>query len=171
MKMKIYNYDKIKESNITDKIIRVKALMINSNNEILLCEDFDTIQFPGGHLEEEETLSSGLIREIKEEMGITLEGNFEPFFVIKYFMKDYPVIGNNRSLEIYYFYIFTDEKYNLDNINLDDQERKGNFKRYYIPLKEFNKFLDKNMQKNKFNRVVIREMKLAMKYLKKLEKV
>lgn len=171
MKIKVYNYDNIKESDIDDKIVRVKALIINSNNEILLCEDFDTIQYPGGHLEEGETLSSGLIREIKEETGIVLKGDFEPFFTIKYFLKDYPVIGNNRSLEIYYFYVFTDQRYDLDNINLDDQERKGDFKRYYISLKEFDKFLDKNMRKNEFNRVVNREMKLAMKNLKKLKMV
>lgn len=170
MKIKVYNYDKIKESDITDKIIRVKALMINSNNEILLCEDYDTIQYPGGHLEDDELLEDALIREIKEETGIILKGNFAPFFAIKYYMKDYPVMGNNRSLEIYYFCIFTDEKYNLDNINLDDQERKGNFKRFYVSLKEFDKFLDKNMRKNEFNRVVNREMKLAMKNLKKLGK-
>lgn len=171
MKMKIYNYDNIKESDITDKIVRVKALMLNSNNEILLCEDFDTIQYPGGHLEDGETLNSGLKREVLEEMGIVLEGDYEPFFAIKYYMKDYPVIGNNRSLEIYYFYVFTDQEYNLDNVNLDAQERKGDFKRYYVSLKEFNKFLDRNMQKNKFNRVVNREMKLAMKNLKKLKMV
>ena len=104
-------------------------------------------------------------------MGIVLEGDYEPFFAIKYYMKDYPVIGNNRSLEIYYFYVFTDQEYNLDNVNLDAQERKGDFKRYYVSLKEFNKFLDRNMQKNKFNRVVNREMKLAMKNLKKLKMV
>jgi len=167
MKIKVYNYDNIKDSDITDKIVRVKALMINSNNEILLCEDFDTIQYPGGHLEKGESLNDALIREIKEETGIILEGSFEPFFAIKYYMKDFPVIGNNRSLEIYYFYVFTDLKYNLDNINLDDQERKGNFKRFYISLKNFNKFLDKNMNKNEFNRVVNREMKLAMKNLKR----
>jgi len=36
MKIKVYNYDNLKESDITDKIVRVKALMINSNKEILL---------------------------------------------------------------------------------------------------------------------------------------
>ncbi len=167
MKIKVYNYDNLKESDITDKIVRVKALMINSNKEILLCEDFDTIQYPGGHLEDGESLENGLKREVLEETGIILKGSFEPFFAIKYFLKDYPIKGNNRSLEIYYFYIFTDELYNLDNINLDDQERKGNFKRFYVSLKEFNKFLDENMHKNEFNRVVNREMKLAMKNLKK----
>lgn len=167
MKIKVYNYDNLKESDITDKIVRVKALMINSNKEILLCEDFDTIQYPGGHLEDGESLENGLKREVLEETGIILKGSFEPFFAIKYFLKDYPIKGNNRSLEIYYFFIFTDELYNLDNINLDDQERKGNFKRFYVSLKEFNKFLDENMHKNEFNRVVNREMKLAMKNLKK----
>ena len=105
MKTRIINYDHIKEAEITDRVIRVKALMINSKKEILLAEAFSTIQFPGGHLEEGENLKDALKREVLEETGIVLNKDYDPFFAIKYFLKDYPVQGNNRSIEIYYFYI------------------------------------------------------------------
>ena len=170
MKTIIYNYDKIKEETITDKVVRVKALIINSKNEILLGEAFDTIQFPGGHLEENESVQEGLTREVREETGIILKDNYEPFFAIKYYMKDFPVIGNNRSIEIYYFYISTDEMYNLNNIYLDDQERTGDFKLFYVPLKKFRKVLYKNIDLIEINRIITSEMLLAMKECKKIRR-
>ena len=170
MKTIIYNYDKIKEETITDKVVRVKALIINSKNEILLGEAFDTIQFPGGHLEENESVQEGLTREVREETGIILKDNYEPFFAIKYYMKDFPVIGNNRSIEIYYFYISTDEMYNLNNIYLDDQERTGDFKLFYVPLKKFRKVLYKNIDLLEINRIITSEMLLAMKECKKIRR-
>ena len=163
MKVKIINYDHIKEEQINDRVVRVKALMVNSKREVLLAEAFSTIQFPGGHLEENESLSGGLKREVLEETGIVLSGSYEPFFAIKYFLKDYPVIGNNRSIEIYYFYVFTDEKYNLENVYLDDQERRGDFKLNYVYLKDLKKYLRDNPGNLAINKVVTREMLQAVK--------
>ena len=58
MEVRIFNKDKVSENTIKDKIIRVKAVIVNSKNEVMLGEAFGTIQFPGGHLEENETLKS-----------------------------------------------------------------------------------------------------------------
>jgi len=170
MKVKIFNNSKIKEEDINDRVIRVKALIINSKNEILLGEAFTTIQFPGGHLEEGETLSKGLKREVKEETGIVLKDDYEPFFVIKHFLKDYPVIGNNRSIEIYYFYINVDDTYDLNNIYLDDQEKNGEFKLYYVPVKDLKKVLAKSINLLDINRIITDEMLLAMNEWKKIYK-
>lgn len=167
MKVKIINYDHIHSEDINDYVVRVKALIINSKKEILLASAYTTIQFPGGHLEEGEDLETGLKREVLEETGIVLNGKYEPFFCLKYFLKDYPVLGNNRSIEIYYYYIFTDEVYNLDNVCLDDQERDGDFSLVYIPLKNIKKYLKKNPGVLAINRVVTNEMLMAVKELKK----
>ncbi len=166
MKIKYFNYDKLAEEEMHDKVIRVKGLIINSRNEILLGEAFNTIQYPGGHLEGEESLEKALKREIKEETGITLKGKYEPFFAIKYFMKDYPKKGHNRALEIYYFKINTDIVYDLKKTKLDNQEQKGNFKLIYIPLEYLPKYLKLNEKRNPINKIVNREMLLAYKNLK-----
>ena len=167
MKTKIINYDHIKEEDISDKVIRVKALLINSKKEILLASAYTTIQFPGGHLEVGETLNEGLKREVLEETGIVLSGEYTPFFCLKYFLKDYPVKRNNRSIEIYYYYIFTDEPYNLENIYLDDQERNGEFNLNYVKLKDLKKYLKKNPGNLEINKIVTNEMLQAVKVLKK----
>ncbi|MCM1052828.1 MAG: NUDIX hydrolase [Ruminococcus sp.] len=169
MKIKVYNYGRLKEKDITDRVIRVKALIINSKEEILLGEAFNILQFPGGHLEENETLKDALIREISEEVGLILHDDYEPYFAIKYYLRDFPVIGNNRSIEIYYYYIFTDKKYNRKHAFLDDQERTGDFTLKYVPLKEFKKYLEEN-KKEEISYIINREMLLALKYLKKVRR-
>jgi len=166
MEVKIFNENNIKEDSIKDRIIRVKAIMVNSKNEILLGEAFGTIQFPGGHLELNENLNDGLKREILEETGISLKGIYEPFFMIRHLIKD-SVGDNNRSLDIYYFKIFTDEVFNLANIHLDDQEIAGNFHLFYIPLKDVKKLLKKTINDNPRNKIITEEMLIALKEWKK----
>ena len=111
MKTIIYNHDNLKKEEIDETVIRVKALIINSNNEILLGYAHKTYQFPGGHLEENESLEEGLKREIKEETGIEIkENNLKPFEKITYYSRNYRNTGLNRENEIYFYIINTDEK-------------------------------------------------------------
>ena len=45
--------------------------IINSNNEILLGYSYHDYQFPGGHVEDGESLIEAMNRELLEETGIT----------------------------------------------------------------------------------------------------
>ena len=74
MKEIIYNYDYLKDDDITEVVIRSKALIINGKNIILGNED-NIYQFPGGHLEEKETFVECLKREVLEETGIEIDDN------------------------------------------------------------------------------------------------
>lgn len=82
-------------------------------------------------------------------------------------VKDYPKKGNNRLLEIYYFYIFTDERYNLANTHFDEQESIGGFELEYVPFKGLKKYLKQNIGNLEINKVVTHEMLLALKEFKK----
>ena len=79
MKEIIFNDNNLKESDFTEKVIRVKGLIINSDNKILIAHNNNTYQFPGGHLEENENMDECIKREIKEETGIDVNINEEPF--------------------------------------------------------------------------------------------
>ena len=87
MKIIIHNKNNLKETDITEVVKRVKILIINSNNEILLGYSHNDYQFPGGHVEKGEYLDQTIKREIKEETGIILKSqNFKPFAkVISYY--------------------------------------------------------------------------------------
>ena len=52
MKEIITNKYNLKEEEMTEVVKRVKILIINSNNEILLGYSHNDYQFPGGHVED-----------------------------------------------------------------------------------------------------------------------
>lgn len=61
---KIYNYDNITPDKIDEVTTRARAILINSNDEVLMCysNGLQHYEFPGGHLENNETLEEGLKR-------------------------------------------------------------------------------------------------------------
>ena len=84
MKEIIHNYYNLSDKDINNVVTRVKVLMINSNNELLLGYAHKTYQFPGGHLEENESLEDCVKRELLEETGIKIDiTNLKPFFFNK----------------------------------------------------------------------------------------
>ena len=101
-KKQYYNYDYLNDEDITEVVIRTKALIINNKN-IILGNENNIYQFPGGHLEENETFEECLKREVLEETGIEIDDDEIkiPFMKVTYLNKDWPAIGNNRKSEIY----------------------------------------------------------------------
>ncbi len=168
MKEIFYNNDNLKESDIDKTVIRVKALIINSNNEILLGYSDNTYQFPGGHLNESEELLTGLFREVKEETGIVLTGDYKPFMKISYYSKNYRDTLENRENIIYYYAIKTDELYNLDNTNYDSYEIEHNYSLLYVKLNEIKKLLIDSIPDNKINETIVNEMLLVLTEYKNL---
>ena len=72
MKEYIHNYDNLVENDITETVIRMKVLLINSKS-IILGYKRGIYQFPGGHLEENETFKDCIKREVLEETGCEVE--------------------------------------------------------------------------------------------------
>ena len=104
MKKIIYNNDNLKDDDITELVIRTKALLIK-DNKLLIGNENGVLQFIGGHLEENEDFKECLKREVLEETGIDLDNNEIGDCILKitYLNKDWPELGNNRKCEIYYY--------------------------------------------------------------------
>ena len=155
----IHNKDNLKQEDINLKIYRSRAVIINSNNEILLGYLGGTYQFPGGHLEGNETIEECLVREVKEETGIDITGKFsKPFYKIIYYNKDYPKVGVNRYCEFDYFIVKTDDKYDMSKTNFDEYEIKYNYELRYIKIDEFEDVLNKEINENDLNKIIYPEI-------------
>ena len=164
MKEIIYNYDNLSTNDIDEVVTRVKGLLINDKDEIILGYSNNKFQFPGGHLEALETLENCLKREVEEETGIKLTDEKPVLFQkITHFSKNYHNRGLNRENIIYYYYVKTNKKVDLDNTSYDAIERQGNFCIKIIKLKKVEKELDKNAKKYKGNDVITEEMKEVIK--------
>ena len=147
MKKIIDNKYNISEEDVTEIVKRVKVLIINSNNQILLAYSNNVYQFPGGHVEDDEMLIDAVNREILEETGIKLNINIEPFACSHRYYKDWPKEGENRKNEIYYYELKTDETPNLENTHYTDEEKKGDFKLEYVNLENVENVLNEHILK------------------------
>lgn len=163
MKEIIYNYDYLKESDITEVVIRMKALIINNDN-IILGNESSILQFPGGHLENNETFEECLKREIMEETGIEITDNEieRPFMKVTYLNKNWPEMGKNRKSEIYYYLIKTNKEPDVTKVNYTEHEKQGNFKIDKIPLNLAIEIIRKNIPNNEKNKVIAPDMIMAI---------
>ena len=139
---KILDYQKI--------VKRVKALIVSSDNKILLVNNYQDYQFPGGHMENNETYSEALKRELLEETGIdfNIEKDIEPVLKLYRYYEEYHETKENTLLEINYFIIRSDKYIDIDNLNLTKEEENGDFSLTYISLFEFKRLLEENIMIN-----------------------
>lgn len=159
MKQLITNEYNLTDSDMTEVVKRVKVLLVNSNNEVLLGYSHNNYQFPGGHVEENETLIQAVNREVLEETGIELNiTNIEPFACAIGYYKDWPAEGKNRKIEIYYYEVKTDENPNLEKTEYTENEKDGNFELRYIPLPNVENVLIANAEEYGDKKGIAREM-------------
>lgn len=167
-----FNEDNIKTAEIDEVVVRTKALIINNQNEILLGLSNNTFQFPGGHLEENETLEDCIIREVKEETGMDISNySLTPFLKISYFHKNYNHTHKNRRNDLYYFLINCDLKYDLNQTSYDELEIANHYKIKIISLDEIDDILKSYLDKNPINKYVTKEMLMALNEYRQLIKV
>ena len=168
MKEVIYNRDNLRDEDVNDLVVRIKVLLIN-NGKILIGNENSVFEFPGGHLEDGESFSDCLKREVKEETGIELDDNEieDAFLRVVYLNKDYPQKGINRRNEIYYYVVKTNKKVDLSKTNYTENELKHNFKIEEFNLDEVIDRIKENIPNNEKNEVISRDMIIALEeYLK-----
>lgn len=158
MKQIIFNDNNLTDNDIELKVVRVKALMINSNGKILLAHNNNTYQFPGGHTEENESKKDCLIREVMEETGIELNVDEEPFLCITTYDNNYFGSGKKVLNSIYYYRTFTDSLPELSKTHYDELELATDFNLYYVNFNTLEKFLKNAIENGSIDVNIAKEM-------------
>lgn len=161
MEEKIINIENIKEEEVEETVTRVKAIILNSKNEILLGYSYGTYQFPGGHIEGNEELIPALNRELLEETGLDFDltsKDINPFYSIKHYSRNYRNLGHTRKNIIHYFLFYTDTPYDKENIHLDPIEKEGDFVLKYVDFNTVEELLKNSIPDNEINKIIVEEM-------------
>lgn len=156
----IYNENNLKDNEIDETTIRSRAIIVNSNDEVLMCysNGLSHFEFPGGHLEENETLLECLEREVLEETGIEINEPTFPFYSIKYYCKNYKNSKKNRLVQIFYFIVYSDQIYDSTKRNLVESEILQNYECRYIKTGMLKQMLLDNMKTTKENNSALEDM-------------
>ena len=166
MKKIVHNYDSLCEEDINNVVKRAKALIINSNDEIAICFSHNNYFFLGGHVDQDETDFECLKREIKEEAGIDLDFDLENiYFSIIYYNKNYPEKGINTKSITNYYIIKADINVNINNLNLTEDEKNGNFEIKLINKNKIISVLEKDLNISSRKIVVLDTLKVLKSYL------
>lgn len=162
----LYNYDNLNETDINNEVKRAKALIVNSNDEIMLVFSHNTYFLVGGHVENNESYEECLSREILEEIGVKIKfKKLKPYLSVKYLNKDYPQKGDKSRYIINYYLIKADIQPNLDMSNLTDNEKDGNLEIRYIHKDKVLEELNSNLKVCKNKNVVIDTIEAVKCYL------
>ncbi|MDY5993390.1 MAG: NUDIX hydrolase [Bacilli bacterium] len=147
MKEILYNYDKLEAKDINKVVRRAKVLIMNPKDEFLVVLSHHNYFLIGGRVEDNETYDECLVREVKEEAGITLPmEEREPFLVIRHLCKSYPTENDNTEYIAKYFCIKADIVPDMSQIELTDDEKDGNFHLEYIHKDEVIKKLEDSLE-------------------------
>ena len=157
MKEFVINDDSLRDEDIEMKVIRVKALILNSKGNILLAFNNNTYQFPGGHVDEGEEIDECMKREIREEVGIDVEVN-DPFLSIETYDNNYFGTGKKVLNTIYYYRVFTDLEPDFSRTKYDDLEAKTDFDLFYVDFSNLEKFIISKIDSNEIDPKIAREM-------------
>ena len=170
MKELVINDDDLKEEEMDRVITRVKAFIINSDKEVLIARSNGGCQLPGGHVEKGETYEDALIREIEEEVGISVsKKEITEFFRIRRFMTNYFNTGQNVISDVVYYVINTDKKPNKKKTHYTSLEKEYQFHIESVDLKNLANHVNDIVNKDgkQINRIIADELIYAYEELKK----
>ena len=161
MKRVLINDNDLDIKDIDYDVIRVKGLVINSNDELIIVENNNTFQFPGGHIRKDESLEDSLAREINEELGIDVTIDNGPFMMITTYDNNYFNTGSKVCNKIYYYVVKCDIEPDINNLKLDAIEKETDFKILRVKLRDLDAFLNKALDDGRIDAYIGREMLLV----------
>lgn len=166
----LLNKDKLLDSDINERSLKVRALLFDENNKVLVANYNGVLMLPGGKVDNGENIIDALSRELSEELGNTYTGDELTYFMtLNFYQKDYPKIEDvmvNRLVRTYYF-VGSYKAINNDLQQLSEREKKAKFRLELIPLDELENIVLSNNTDNPRNRYFQDELLEVLKHYKK----
>ena len=150
----VINDDNLHFNEIQEFSSKARAILIDKNNKILIANYGNVILLPGGKVDEGETISTAITRELSEELGQNYSSNELEFLItLNYYQKNYPKrdgIFQNRLVQTYYF-VGSYKDIKKDSQKLTEKEQKNNFRLELVSLEDLENMILSNKNNNPRN--------------------
>lgn len=156
----LYEFDDGNYNESMPKITReaVRAVIFKDGNLVMVYSKKENFyKFPGGGIENSETHTEALAREVSEETGLKLlPDSIREFGMIREIRKD--VVCNDKIFEQISYYYFAETEEEAGNQNLTENERNLE---YVLTFVDIDTALKVNIESEKLNRrsFLLREAK------------
>lgn len=135
----IINEGNLQSDEVNDRKQKSRLIVINNNNQILLQNYDGVFMLPGGKIDKEETIVSGLVREIREETGLLINSNeIKSLVTIKNYARDYPRRDSsykiNKLVETSYFYLRCNSNISKGQSDLTLSEKNYNLTTQFVDI-------------------------------------
>jgi len=161
----IINDDNLNINEVQEFSSKVRAILIDENNRILIANYGNVILLPGGKVNVGETNVAAINRELGEELGQDYnEQELNFFATLNYYQKNYPKrdgMFQNRLVQTHYF-IGEYKGIKKDMQQLTETEQKDNFRLELIPLDELENMILHNVNTNPRNIYFQRELLIVL---------
>lgn len=165
----------INEVGLTDEqvdINRSKArAILTDGRKILIANYGETVLLPGGSIEEGETETQAVFRELREETGVTYDGqDLRKIMLLRHYQPKYPSIDGkilNRLVSTY-FYIGRFKGISLSDTNMTEDEKNNNFNLELVDIDEVEKRIREDNSDNPRNPFFNAEMEHILCALKEI---
>ena len=155
------NENNLQYNEIQDFSVKVRAILIDENNRILIANYGNVILLPGGKVDKDETNLTAIIRELKEELGQDYSSKeLEYLATLNYYQKNYPKRDGkfqNRLVRTYYFF-GPYKEIKIDEQKLTEKEQKSNFRLELVRFEDLENTILNNKTTNPRNEYFQKEL-------------
>lgn len=143
-----YNPNNLEEKDVEEEEEKVRLLIKNDNDEILVANYGGAYLLPGGKVDDNEFVIEALKREINEEVGPNIDESLISLIsTFNYYQKDYPKRNGkvlNRKITTHYYMANMNIDLSKYKRNLTEKEIKGNFRLEWIKEKDLENIIRNN---------------------------
>lgn len=165
-------YSVINENNLQLKDIqefnsKVRAFLIDDENNILIANYGNVILLPGGSIDKDEEANDAIIRELKEEVGVEYRVDELTYLnTLDYYQKDYPKRDGTLQNRLITTNYFVGRYKGISNQTLTEKERKDNFRLQLVSIDELEELVLNNQNNNPRNIYFVKELLTILEYYK-----
>ncbi|MDD2435367.1 MAG: NUDIX hydrolase [Bacilli bacterium] len=169
MKEIIINEENLLDKEINEQKSKCRCIFINDKDQILVANYGGVYLLPGGSVDNEESIYDAIIREIKEELGMTIRHhNVETLLKISFYQKNYPKrdgVVKNRLINTYYFKSNIPFVIDQNQMQLTDNEIKSKFILELINIDDLKQILAQKKNDSPRNKFFVQELSSVLNYL------